>query len=78
MMTRRQAKRHCQNWFPKFHAENFDIKNAPPLGPSIKIDEDKVMTVIKSNPLYTIPDIAETVKFNQKSVHKKGWASRQV
>lgn len=73
-------ERQCQNWFKKFRAGDFDLKDAPRSGKPTEVDDDKIKALIKSNPCYTTREIAETLKISQKSVHvylkKLGYVSK--
>ncbi|XP_029679587.1 histone-lysine N-methyltransferase SETMAR-like [Formica exsecta] len=73
-------ERQCQNWFKKFRAGDFDLKDAPRSGRPTEVDDDKIKALIKSNPRYTTREIAETLKISQKSVHvhlkKLGYVSK--
>jgi len=46
-------ERVSQKWFARFRCGNFSVKDKPHLGRSNKIDNDKLKTVINTNPHYT-------------------------
>ncbi|XP_025266855.1 histone-lysine N-methyltransferase SETMAR-like [Camponotus floridanus] len=71
-------ERQCQNWFKKFRAGDFNLKDATRSGRPTEVDDDKIKALIKSNPRYTTREIAETLKISQKSVHLKklGYVSK--
>lgn len=62
-------ERQCQNWFKKFRAGDFDLKDAHRSGRPVEVDDDKIEALIKSNPRYTTREIAETLKISHQSVH---------
>ncbi|XP_018337512.1 PREDICTED: histone-lysine N-methyltransferase SETMAR-like [Trachymyrmex septentrionalis] len=51
-------ERQCQNWFKKFRAGDFNLKDAPRSGRPTEVDDDKMEAFIKSNSRYTTREIA--------------------
>ena len=39
----------CQKWFAKFHAGDFSLDDAPPLGRQVKVDSDQIERSRKIN-----------------------------
>jgi len=56
-------ERQCQNWFNKFRAGDFDLKDAPRSGRPTEVDDDKMEEFIKSNPRYTQKVIEQNGKY---------------
>ena len=52
----------CQNWFPRFRPEDFDLKDAPNSGRPTEVNDDKIKAMIENNRRSTARKIAE--KFN--------------
>jgi transposase len=48
----------CQNWFAKFHSDNFDIKDAPYSGRPVEANKDKIKVLIKVKRGIAIREIA--------------------
>ncbi|XP_011639265.1 histone-lysine N-methyltransferase SETMAR-like [Pogonomyrmex barbatus] len=53
----------------KFRAGDFDLNDALRSGKPIEVDDDKIKTLIESNPRYTTREIAETLNIHHSSVH---------
>ena len=43
-------ERQCQRWFAKFHAGDFDIKDASRSGRPTEVDNDEINALIKAKP----------------------------
>jgi len=70
----------CQKWFAKFRSGNFSIQDVPRSGWPVKIDQDKVRTLIDTNKRYTTREIADVLQISKTSVanhlHQLGYISR--
>ena len=51
----------CQKWFAKFHAGDFSLDDALPLGRPVEVDSNQIETFIEnSQPLYHEGDSQQT------------------
>ena len=55
----------CQNWFVKFHAGDFSLDDAPPLGRPAEVNSDQIETLIVNSQRSTIQEIASILKISK-------------
>ena len=55
----------CQRWFVKFHAGDFSLDDALPLGRPVEVDSNQIETFIENNQHYTVQEIADTLKMSK-------------
>ena len=39
----------CQKWFVKFHAGDFSLDDAPPLGRPVEVDSNQIKTLTENS-----------------------------
>ena len=60
--------RTCQKWFAKFHAGDFSLDIAPPLGRPVEVDSDQFETLTENNQHYITWEITDILKISKSSV----------
>ncbi|KOX81167.1 Histone-lysine N-methyltransferase SETMAR [Melipona quadrifasciata] len=58
------------NWFKKFRAGNFELKDEDRSGRSATTDTDIIKTVLTENPRYSVREIVDATNIPKKTVHK--------
>ncbi|KOX76572.1 Histone-lysine N-methyltransferase SETMAR [Melipona quadrifasciata] len=68
------------NWFKKFRAGNFELKDEDRSGRPATTDTDIIKTVLTENPRYSVREIVDATNIPKKTVHKHlikiGYANR--
>ena len=58
----------CQNWFVKFHTEDFSLDDVPQSGRPVEVDSNQIETLTENNQHYIIREIADILKISKSSV----------
>ncbi|KOX70611.1 Histone-lysine N-methyltransferase SETMAR, partial [Melipona quadrifasciata] len=58
------------NWFKKFRADNFELKDEDRSGRPATTDTDIIKTVLTENPRYSVREIVDATNIPKKTVHK--------
>ena len=57
-----------QKWFPKFHAGDFLLDDAPRSGRPVEVDSDQIETLIENNQRCNTWEIADILKISKSSI----------
>ncbi|KAL6418228.1 hypothetical protein ACFW04_012254 [Cataglyphis niger] len=72
--------RTVRNWFKKFRAGNFELKDKDRSGRPATTDADLIKTVLTENPRYSVREIVDATNIPKTTVHKHlikiGYANR--
>ncbi|KOX72061.1 Histone-lysine N-methyltransferase SETMAR, partial [Melipona quadrifasciata] len=72
--------RTVRDWFKKFRAGNFELKDEDRSGRPATIDTDIIKTVLTENPRYSVLEIVDATNIPKTTVHKHlikiGYANR--
>ncbi|KAA1363623.1 helix-turn-helix domain-containing protein, partial [Escherichia coli] len=72
--------RTVRNWFKKFRAGNFELKDEDRSGRPATTDTDIIKTVLAENPRYSVREIVDATNIPKTTVHKHlikmGYANR--
>jgi len=72
--------RTVRNWFKKFRAGNFELKDEDRSGRPATTDTDIIKTVLTENPRYSVREIVDATNIPKTTVHKHlikmGYANR--
>ena len=64
------TERQFQNWFARFHSEDFHLKDAPRSGRPTEVDDDKIKAMIENNQRSTTREIAEKLNISHTCVQR--------
>ncbi|XP_055377183.1 histone-lysine N-methyltransferase SETMAR-like [Condylostylus longicornis] len=64
-------ERQCQNWFSKFRAGDFSLKDEQRTGRPIEIDDDQIKAIIDSSPNSSTREIAEKLNVSHTCIEKR-------
>ena len=72
--------RTVRNWFKKFRAGNFDLKDEDRSGRPATTDTDFIKTMLAENPRYSVREVVDATNIPWTTVHKHlikmGYANR--
>ncbi|XP_035731230.1 histone-lysine N-methyltransferase SETMAR-like [Vespa mandarinia] len=72
--------RTFRNWFKKFRADNFDLKDEDRSGCPATTDTDLIKSMLAENPLYSVREIMDATNIPKTTVHnhliKMGYVNR--
>ena len=72
--------RTVRNWFKKFRAGNFDLKDEDRSGRPATTDTDLIKTMLAENPRYSVREIVDATNIPRTTMHmhliKMGYANR--
>ena len=57
------------NWFKRYSAGNFDLKNEGSYGRPATINMDFIKTMLAENPRYSVQEIVDAINISRKAVN---------
>lgn len=75
--------RTCQRWFTKFRSGDMSLEDFPrpgPTGPSVKMDDDALLSLVEADPRLTTRELGDILGFSHTTIanrlHRLGKISK--